>query len=233
MRKLVVLTGAGISAESGIKTFRDSGGLWENHRIEDVATPEAWRRNPKLVLDFYNERRKQAINCKPNHAHKVLVDLEEYFDVTVITQNVDHLHEAAGSRNVIHLHGELFKSQSTKKPSLVYDVIGTEINLGDKCGLGSQLRPFIVWFGEAVPMMDVAVEIAAQADIFVVIGTSLAVYPAAGLIHYVERDKPIFIIDPVMPEVSIKKNITFIEETASVGAQMLKDRLLDDRKTES
>lgn len=226
MRKLVVLTGAGISAESGIKTFRDSGGLWENHRIEDVATPEAWQRNPKLVLDFYNERRKQAIDSMPNHAHKVLVELEDYFDVSIITQNVDNLHEAAGSSNVIHLHGELFKSRSTKNPELVYDVKGTEVNLGDKCELGSQLRPHIVWFGEEVPMMTIAVEIAAQADIFVVIGTSLAVYPAAGLIHYVRPTKPVFIIDPVMPEVSLKKNMSFIQEKASLGAQMLKDRLL-------
>lgn len=227
MRKLVVLTGAGISAESGIKTFRDSGGLWENHRIEDVATPEAWQRNPKLVLDFYNERRKQAIDSKPNHAHKVLVELEDYFDVSIITQNVDNLHEAAGSSNVIHLHGELFKSRSTKNPELVYDVEGTEVNLGDKCELGSQLRPHIVWFGEEVPMMTAAVEIAAQADIFIVIGTSLAVYPAAGLIHYVRPTKPVFIIDPVMPEVSLKKNMSFIQEKASLGAQMLKDRLLE------
>lgn len=226
MKKLVVLTGAGISAESGIKTFRDSGGLWENHRIEDVATPEAWQRNPKLVLDFYNERRKQAIDSKPNDAHKVLVELEDYFEVTIITQNVDNLHEAAGSTNVVHLHGELFKSRSTKNQELIYDVKGTEVNLGDKCELGSQLRPNIVWFGEEVPMMTVAVEIAAQADFFVVIGTSLAVYPAAGLIHYFRPTKPVFIIDPVMPEVSLKKNMSFIQEKASLGAQMLKERLL-------
>jgi NAD-dependent deacetylase len=226
MRKLVILTGAGISAESGISTFRDSGGLWENFRIEDVATPEAWRRNPKLVLDFYNARRKQARNSEPNHAHKVLVELEQYFEVKIITQNVDNLHEKAGSKEVIHLHGELFKSRSTKNADLIYDVERDEVNLGDTCELGSQLRPHIVWFGEEVPMMDIAIEIASRADLFVVIGTSLAVYPAAGLIHYVPSTNPIFIIDPIMPEVALKKNMSFIQEKASLGTQMLKDRLL-------
>lgn len=225
MKKLVVLSGAGISAESGISTFRDSGGLWENHRIEDVATPEAWRKNPDLVLDFYNERRKQALAVKPNPAHYALVELEKHYDVQIITQNVDNLHEIAGSTNVIHLHGELFKSQSTKNPELVYDLPSWELKKGDLCELGSQLRPHIVWFGEAVPMMDVAMDITAQADIFVVVGTSLAVYPAAGLVHYVNAYKPIYIIDPVKPDITFRKNMTFIQEKASIGMEKLKNEL--------
>ncbi len=225
MKKLVVLSGAGISAESGISTFRDSGGLWENHRIEDVATPEAWRKNPDLVLDFYNERRKQALSVKPNPAHYALVELEKHYDVQIITQNVDNLHEIAGSTNVIHLHGELFKSQSTKNPELIYDIPSWELKKGDLCELGSQLRPYIVWFGEAVPMMDVAMDITAQADIFVVVGTSLAVYPAAGLVHYVNAYKPIYIIDPIKPDITFRKNMTFIQEKASVGMEKLKNEL--------
>jgi len=225
MKKLVVLSGAGISAESGISTFRDSGGLWENHRIEDVATPEAWRKNPDVVLEFYNERRKQALSVKPNPAHYSLVELEKYYDVQIITQNVDNLHEVAGSSKVIHLHGELFKSESTKNPELVYDITSWELKKGDLCELGSQLRPHIVWFGEAVPMMDVAIEIAEQADIFVVVGTSLAVYPAAGLVHYVHAYNPIYIIDPAKPDISFRKNMTFIQEKASVGLEKLKNEL--------
>ena len=225
MKKLVVLSGAGISAESGISTFRDSGGLWENHRIEDVATPEAWLKNPDLVLDFYNERRKQALSVKPNPAHYSLVELEKYYDVQIITQNVDNLHEVAGSSNVTHLHGELFKSESTKNPELIYDITSWELKKGDLCELGSQLRPHIVWFGEAVPMMDVALEIAEQADIFVVVGTSLAVYPAAGLVHYVHPYNPIYIIDPVKPDISFRKNMTFIQEKASTGLEKLKNEL--------
>lgn len=226
MKKLVILTGAGISAESGIKTFRDSNGLWENFRIEDVATPDAWRRNPQLVLDFYNARRKQAAESSPNRAHQVLAELERYFEVTIITQNVDNLHEQAGSTHILHLHGELFKARSTQNPKLIYDIRGNELNWGDKCELGSQLRPHIVWFGEAVPMMDPAIEIASQADVFAVIGTSLAVYPAAGLVHYVPSSKPVFIIDPVMPDITLKKNWFFLQEKATLGTQMLKDRLL-------
>lgn len=225
MKKLVVLSGAGISAESGIGTFRDSGGLWENHRIEDVATPEAWQKNPDLVLDFYNERRKQALSVKPNPAHYSLVELEKYFDVQIITQNVDNLHEVAGSSNVVHLHGELFKSQSTENPELVYDITSWELKKGDLCELGSQLRPHIVWFGEAVPMMDIAVELTEQADIFVVAGTSLAVYPAAGLVHYVHAHKPIYIIDPARPDITFRKNMTFIQEKASTGLEKLKNEL--------
>jgi NAD-dependent deacetylase len=221
MKKLVVLTGAGISAESGISTFRDNGGLWDTYRIEDVATPEAWTRNQELVLDFYNQRRKQAASVKPNAAHYALVELEKSYDVTIITQNVDNLHEVAGSSKVLHLHGELFKSRSTKNPELVYDMQSWELKTGDLCELGSQLRPHIVWFGEEVPMMDEAVSITEEADIFVVVGTSMAVYPAAGLVHYVDPEKPVFIIDPAKPEIKFKSNMRFIQEKATVGMEIL------------
>lgn len=221
MKKLVVLSGAGISAESGISTFRDNNGLWDNFRIEDVATPEAWIRNQELVLDFYNQRRKQAADVKPNAAHYALAELEKHFDVTIVTQNVDHLHELAGSTKVIHLHGELFKSRSTKDPKLVYDMPGWELKTGDLCELGSQLRPHIVWFGEEVPMMDVAVDVTEQADLFLVIGTSLAVYPAAGLVHYVPVGKRIYIVDPAKPDITLKSNMVFIQEKATTGMQTL------------
>ena len=200
--KIIVLTGAGISAESGLATFRDSGGLWEGYRIEDVATPEAWRKDQELVLEFYNMRRKAAITAKPNAGHLALVKLEEKFDVTIITQNVDNLHEKAGSSKVIHLHGELFKSRSTVNPHLIYKMSGWELKKGDKCEKGSQLRPHIVWFGEAVPMMDMAVEETMTADIFIIVGTSLQVYPAAGLLDYVADEIPKYVIDPNMPSVS-------------------------------
>src|SRR6478609_7402972 len=177
LRKLVVLTGAGISAESGLATFRDSGGLWEGYKVEDVATPEAWHRNQKLVLEFYNQRRKSALEAKPNRGHEILVELEKDFEVTIITQNVDNLHERAGSSHVLHLHGSLFESRSTLNPSLVYPIVGGELNIGDTCERGSQLRPHIVWFGEAVPMMDVAVKFASAAELFLVVGTSMVVYP--------------------------------------------------------
>jgi NAD-dependent deacetylase len=225
MQRLVVLTGAGISAESGISTFRDNGGLWDNYRIEDVATPDAWARNQELVLDFYNQRRKQAGSVTPNAAHYALAELEKAYNVTIVTQNVDNLHEIAGSSRVIHLHGELFKSRSTKNPELVYQMNSWELKTGDLCELGSQLRPHIVWFGEEVPMMDVAVDIVEDADIFVVIGTSLAVYPAAGLVNYVGQNKPIYLIDPVKPEIRFKPNMTFIQEKATVGTGILKDNL--------
>jgi NAD-dependent deacetylase len=225
MKKLVVLSGAGVSAESGISTFRDNGGLWDNYRIEDVATPEAWRKNQELVLNFYNQRRKQALSVKPNAAHYALADLEKTYEVVVITQNVDNLHELAGSTNIIHLHGELFKTRSTKEPSLVYEMAGWELKTGDLCELGSQLRPHIVWFGEEVPMMEKAVEITEQADIFVVIGTSLAVYPAAGLVNYVASSKPVYIIDPAKPDIRLKDNMTLIQEKATVGMELLKEKL--------
>ncbi|KAA0993103.1 SIR2 family NAD-dependent protein deacylase [Dyadobacter aurulentus] len=230
MKKLIVLSGAGISAESGISTFRDNGGLWDNYRIEDVATPEAWARNQELVLDFYNQRRKQAYEVKPNAAHYALVDLEKHFDVTIITQNVDNLHEVAGSSHVIHLHGELFKSRSTKNPALIYEMTSWELKTGDLCEEGSQLRPHIVWFGEEVPMMEVAMDVTEQADIFLVIGTSLAVYPAAGLVHYVPAGRPIYLIDPVQPDIRLKPNMTFIQEKASTGMEILtKKYLLSDQ----
>ncbi|WAC14417.1 SIR2 family NAD-dependent protein deacylase [Dyadobacter pollutisoli] len=226
MKKLVVLSGAGISAESGISTFRDNNGLWDNYRIEDVATPEAWIRNQELVLDFYNQRRKQAADVKPNAAHYALVELEKDFDVSIITQNVDNLHEIAGSSKVIHLHGELFKSRSTKNPDLVYQMTSWELKTGDLCEEGSQLRPHIVWFGEEVPMMETAVEVTEEADIFLVIGTSLAVYPAAGLVHYVPAGKPIYIIDPAKPEINLKRNMTFIQEKATTGMETLTKKFL-------
>lgn len=227
MKKLVVLTGAGISAESGIKTFRDSGGLWEGYHVEDVATPEAWRRNPALVLDFYNQRRKQAIEVAPNRGHQVLAELEHYFDVTVITQNVDDLHERAGSSHVVHLHGSLFESRSTKNPALIYPIQGWELKMGDLCELGSQLRPNIVWFGEAVPMMEVAAEISVRADIFMVVGTSMVVYPAAGLIDYVPDRVMKYVIDPKKPEILHVPNLEFITEKASTGMERMKKILLE------
>lgn len=224
MKKLVVLSGAGISQESGISTFRDANGLWENHRIEDVASTEGWRRNRSLVLEFYNQRRKQLLNCSPNKAHKILVELEELFDVEVITQNVDDLHEKAGSKKILHLHGELMKSRSTLDEKLVYNMETWELKLGDVCEKGSQLRPHIVWFGEMVPNMTPATKIAAQADLFLIIGTSLAVYPANQLIDYVSETAPVFIIDPNTPEVS-RKGVQFIKEKASIGMQILLEQL--------
>ncbi|MCS7019861.1 MAG: NAD-dependent deacylase [Cytophagales bacterium] len=222
--RLVVLSGAGISAESGIPTFRDFNGLWENHRIEDVASPEGWRKNPQLVLDFYNMRRKAAQKAQPNRAHYVLAELQEDFEVTVVTQNVDDLHERAGSKNVIHLHGSLFKMRSSKDESLVFD-IKEDIKWGDKCPLGSQLRPHIVWFGEAVPLIETAAEIVAMADAFIVVGTSLQVYPAAGLIHEARRGIPKFIVDTKIPYVSPQLGFTAFEGKASQGMERVKDEL--------
>jgi NAD-dependent deacetylase len=226
-KKLVVLTGAGISAESGIATFRDSGGLWEGHKVEDVATPEGWYKNPALVLEFYNQRRKQALNVKPNRGHEILVELERYFDVTIVTQNVDDLHERAGSTHIIHLHGSLFESRSTVNDVLIYPIKGWELKLGDVCEKGSQLRPNIVWFGEMVPMMDVAAHHAAHADIFLVVGTSMVVYPAAGLINYVPIESPKFVVDPKIPEVGLIPYVTMIAEKASIGMETVKMQLLE------
>ncbi|MGZ4048104.1 MAG: SIR2 family NAD-dependent protein deacylase [Bacteroidia bacterium] len=225
--KLVVFTGAGISAESGIKTFRDSGGLWEEFDINEVATPQAWEKNKSLVLDFYNKRRKQVLEAKPNRAHYALVELEEKYDVQIITQNIDDLHERAGSKKVLHLHGEITKSRSTAEPSLIYKIKNTEIKLGDKCEKGSQLRPHIVWFGEAVPMMDVANTMAEKADIFMVVGTSMAVYPAAGLIDYSPQEIPKYLIDPSDVKINGIANLTIIKEKASIGLPMLLKKLLD------
>lgn len=224
MKKLVVLSGAGISQESGISTFRDANGLWENHRIEDVASPEGWRRNRSLVLEFYNQRRKQLLNCKPNKAHEILVELEELFNVEIITQNVDDLHERAGSKKILHLHGELMKSRSTLDEKLVYNMETWELKLGDVCEKGSQLRPHIVWFGEMVPNMVPAAKIAAQADLFLIIGTSLAVYPANQLIDYAPKEAQVFIIDPNAPEIS-RKGVQLIKEKAGKGMQILLEKI--------
>ncbi len=225
-QKIVVFTGAGISAESGIKTFRDSDGLWEEYNIKDVATPEAWQKNKALVLEFYNKRRKQVMEAKPNLAHKALKELEKKFDVHIITQNIDDLHERAGSKKVLHLHGEINKCRSTLDETLVYPITGEGIKLGDKCKRGSQLRPHIVWFGELVPMMDMAYEIAAMADIFIVVGTSLVVYPAAGIINYVSSKIPIYLIDP--NEINVKgiNKLIIIKEKASVGVAKLVEELI-------
>jgi len=224
MKRLVVLTGAGISAESGIATFRDSGGLWEGYDVMEVATPQAWAKNPSLVLDFYNMRRRDALKAKPNKAHTLLAKLESHFKVQIITQNIDNLHERAGSTHILHLHGELFKARSTKKPSRIYPIQGSELNMGNTCELGSQLRPHIVWFGEEVPNMLDAVKIVQNADILVIIGTSMVVYPAAGLINYAPINTPIYVIDPGEPEINNKKAI-FINEKATVGTQMFWDAL--------
>lgn len=225
-KKLVVLSGAGISAESGIKTFRDSGGLWEGHDVMEVASPEGWRRNQELVQDFYNQRRKQARECQPNEAHLKLASLEEHFEVCIITQNVDDLHEKAGSTNVIHLHGELSKAQSTVDPKLIYNLDHWEIKKGDKCEKGSQLRPFIVWFGEPVPKMDEAIQLAKQADFFIVIGTSLQVYPAAGLIDYVPKQARTFLIDPNSPASGLRRDMVYIQKKATEGMKTLEELLL-------
>lgn len=220
-KKLVVLTGAGISAESGLKTFRDTDGLWEGYNVYDVATPEAWRKNPQLVQDFYNERRKQVLAAQPNDAHRGLVELEKYYDVHIITQNIDDLHERAGSSNVIHLHGVITRSQSDLNPGLTYPVEGWEIKMGDRCELGSQLRAHVVWFGESVPMIETASEICESADLFVLVGSSLAVYPAAGLINFVPSQSPRYIIDPKIPEVRNSKQVIKIEKTATEGLKEL------------
>jgi len=225
-KNLVVLSGAGISAESGIPTFRDSNGLWEGFKVEDVASPEGWRKDKALVLDFYNQRRKKALEVEPNRGHEILSELEEHFNVTIVTQNVDNLHERAGSSHVIHLHGSLFESRSTLDPTLVYPIQGWEIKMGDKCERGSQLRPNIVWFGEMVPLIEVAAEYAARADVFLVVGTSMVVYPAAGLIHYVPRFTPKYVVDPNLPDVGNIQNTVMIREKASTGMQRVKEELL-------
>lgn len=214
-KKLVVLTGAGVSAESGLKTFRDSDGLWNGYNIEDVATPRAWKKNKQLVLDFYNVRRRDVSNAQPNAAHIGLADLEKDFDVHIITQNIDDLHERAGSTKVLHLHGEIFKMRSERSEELVYE-IRKDILLGDVAKDGAQLRPHIVWFEEPVPMIEKAAIVASEADIFVVIGTSLVVYPAAGLVNYAPRGIPKFIVDKNIPYSSLY-NLTAIEKPATEG----------------
>ncbi len=223
-KRLVVLTGAGISAESGLKTFRDSDGLWEGYEVTKVATPGAWRRDPQLVLDFYNMRRRDVAAAAPNAAHRGLAELESDFDVTIITQNIDDLHERAGSTRVLHLHGEIFKMCSESDHSLVYDIRG-DIQLGDRASDGFQLRPNIVWFEEPVPMIEKAIQAVYHADIFVVVGTSLAVYPAAGLINYVSNAVPIFIIDKKLPVTNDFPKLTRIEKPATEGVKILKELL--------
>ncbi|QHT70524.1 NAD-dependent deacylase [Rhodocytophaga rosea] len=225
-KKIVVLSGAGISAESGIATFRDANGLWEGHDIMEVASPEGWHKNPELVLNFYNERRKNGLTAQPNAGHLALVELEKKFDVVIITQNVDNLHERAGSSNVIHLHGEIFKSRSTVDENLVYDMEGWELKLGDLCEKGSQLRPHIVWFGEMVPMIEKAIMEVSSADIFIVVGTSLLVYPAAGLIDYVADEVPKYIIDPHIPAVAQRPNLHLMEDKATTGLTSLSAELI-------
>ena len=224
--KLVVLTGAGISAESGLQTFRDSDGLWENYRIEDVATPRAWKRDPKLVLEFYNMRRKNVRDAKPNAAHFGLAEFEKYFDVHIITQNIDDLHERAGSVKVMHLHGEIFKMRSEKNERLIYTIEG-DIKPGDKAEDGAQLRPHIVWFEEPVPMIEQAIPIIQSADIFVLIGSSLVVYPAAGLMDYVPLRVPKYVIDKQIPDTSYHSIIP-IEKPATEGIEDLKRMLLGE-----
>ncbi|RMB60940.1 NAD-dependent deacylase [Dokdonia sinensis] len=225
-KKIVVLTGAGISAESGLKTFRDSNGLWEGHDVMEVATPQGWEANMKLVLQFYNARRKQLLEVKPNEAHKALVDLEEKYHVAIITQNVDDLHERAGSTNIIHLHGELLKVRSTLDDKLILDW-KDDLNEGDMCKFNHQLRPHIVWFGEAVPLLDNAAVLVSEADIIIIIGTSMQVYPAAGLIDYSQRDAQVYFIDP-HPSIKAQKNLEVIAAKATTGVSQLVERLLKE-----
>jgi len=220
-KKIVVLSGAGISAESGLRTFREMGGLWEEYDVMEVASPQAWERNPELVTRFYNERRKQLLKSKPNQGHLILQELERYFDVEIITQNVDDLHERAGSSKVLHLHGELKKARSTADPNLIYELDGWELTTESKCEKGSRLRPHIVWFGEAVPAMSDAIKIVSKADILIIVGTSMNVYPAAGLIDYTPSNCPIYVIDPNDVNMSSYGNRTFIKEKASIGMKKL------------
>jgi NAD-dependent deacetylase len=226
MKKLVVLTGSGISSESGLKTFRDSGGLWENYDVMEVASYAGWIKNMDLVLRFYNERRVQLKNAIPNAAHLGLVELENYFDVRIITQNVDNLHEKAGSKNVLHLHGILTEARSTTHPDLIYEIGYNPIQLGDTCEKGSQLRPNIVWFGEAVPAIEPAAILASEADVFVVIGTSMVVYPAAGLIDYVPKDTPVFLLDPNDVTIPVFRHVHFIREKAAAGMPILREKII-------
>lgn len=228
MKKIVIMTGAGISAESGIKTFRDADGLWEGHDVMAVASPEGWKSNPTMVLDFYNQRRRQLLEVKPNAAHLGLVELEQNYEVHIITQNVDDLHERAGSSQIVHLHGELKKVRSTQDSSIVYDCDG-DILVGDNCELGSQLRPHIVWFGEMVPMLEVAAMHTLEADICIIVGTSMQVYPAAGLIGYAPPHAKVYYIDPkpaINHELALSKNLEVIAEKATIGVRKLVDLLI-------
>lgn len=229
MKKIVVFTGAGVSADSGLATFRDADGLWANYRIEDVCTPEALARNRALVIEFYNLRRKELLKTKPNAAHEAIAELEQWFDVEVVTQNVDNLHEQAGSSRVTHLHGELMKLRSQSNPSLIQPIEGWEQGLDDRAEDGSLLRPHIVFFGESVPMFDRATEIAREADVMVVVGTSLAVYPAAMLVRYARAGVPIYVVDPGEPDTSMIRNpLTHIKERGATGVPKLVEMLKDE-----
>ncbi len=226
MKKLTILSGAGISAESGIQTFRDGDGLWENHNVTDVASPEGWRKDRALVLEFYNQRRRQLHEVEPNEAHKLVAELEKYFDVQIITQNIDDLHERAGSTKILHIHGELFKSCSCNNKKLIYEQKG-DINIGDKAEDGAQLRPFIVWFGEDVPLYQDAREMVKDSDILVVIGTSLQVYPAAGLIHDIKDDSLLIVINPNETGFGYGQRAVVMKETATQGMKLLFDKLVN------
>lgn len=228
-KKLVVLTGAGISAESGIPTFRGEDGLWEGHDVTEVASPQGWAKNRALVLDFYNQRRKAIFESQANEAHKILADLEDHFNVEIITQNIDDLHERGGSSKVLHLHGEIKKARSTVDETLIYELDNWELKEGDQCEKGSQLRPHIVWFGEMVPMIEPAARIASEADIFLVVGTSLKVYPAAGLIHQVGPHVPIYVVDPSIPEYYGNNQITAIAKGAVEGMRELYKELVNKK----
>jgi len=227
MKKIVVLTGAGISAESGIETFRASDGLWNNYKVEEVASPEGWRKNKEIVLDFYNQRRAKLKEVKPNQAHFILKDLEQFFEVEIITQNIDDLHERAGSSNILHLHGELYKMCSSQNRKLVYDCF-EDIKIGDKAADGSQLRPDIVWFGEDVPLYPAAIEKVKKADIFIVIGTSLQVYPAANLLNFIKHEAQFILINPDQDGGNYGGNCVYIKEKATVGMQKLYDVLVNE-----
>lgn len=229
MKRIVVLTGAGMSAESGLRTFREMGGLWEEYDVYEVASPAAWERDRALVLRFYNERRKQLLEVHPNQGHRLLAELEKKFEVRIITQNVDDLHERAGSSHVLHLHGELRKSRSTVDPDLIYDIDGWELKEGDRCEKGSQLRPHVVWFGEAVPAIEEAAQLTGTADIFLIIGTSMNVYPAAGLIHYVPSGVPVYVIDPAEIPLPDQPGITVIRAKAGEGMKELIRQLENEK----
>ncbi|MFO8055212.1 MAG: NAD-dependent deacylase [Bacteroidales bacterium] len=227
-KRVVILSGAGISAESGIKTFRDDDGMWKKYRFEEVASPQAWHKHPEVVLEFYNQRRKEVMEAEPNAAHYALVRLEDFFDVQIITQNVDDLHERAGNKNVMHLHGEIRKARSSANDALLYPVRGWQLNIGDKAEDGAQLRPHVVWFGEAVPMIQPAGEITREADIFVIIGTSLNVYPAAGLYQYAKSNIPKFYVDPAAKPMLNMETLTVMKEKATKAVPDLVEYLINN-----
>lgn len=230
MKKIVILTGAGISAESGISTFRDSGGLWEKYDLKEVAHIDAWDKNPEKVLNFYNQRRTQMAQCLPNAAHLALVALEKKFDVQIITQNIDDLHEKAGSTNILHLHGKICEVRSTTNPNLIYNIEYNPVKWGDTCPEGSQLRPNIVWFGEEVPAIELAIKICQTADIIIIIGTSMIVYPAASLVHFAPTHTPVYVVNPDPNSANSREiaNLHFIQQKASVGVPELVSKLLNE-----